>query len=535
MPTYYIDKNRGLDGNDGLTQATAWQELTKIDDGTAAPGDAFLLADDSEWFYAPTTRVIPTNGAWTGTRANPVTIGKFSPGSQSIGRKPRIRWYLTIPSGSWTYSAPNNCWQYTSPVTINNLCVVRIGGTWLANRIDGTGLPMASVAGRYHNSGTTFSMWAPSGTNPTDYYGGEILLSPGGGFFTISTNRGWVTIQDLEFEDTCAGVQAFSGDLNSVGVVMQRCTGRRTSALFYATGNATQNLAYIARNNDFQDWGATCLSNFCSAGQFINEVEISYNKIYEGMNNYSQGGIYIQPNCVTPGRVFRNYARDVKYGTLGKTSDGSAIYTETLANNIDVYENFVENSHMAFQDNSGATTRWRRNVVLNCKTAIKVSDQFGLNTMNHTFENNTCVVGANVPAAFGGGDDAVGVKIFAEAGTTILSATARDNCIINQGATFAQAISAPTIAPNAFDYSNNGVVGYTDVARRQYTGIVQTSTGSINAASLAALGAAPDGRPSSAASPLRNGGTDRGQWRDIDGVQGRRVIGAYAAAAIRDR
>ncbi len=517
MATYYVDKNRGSDSNDGLSPATAWQNLTKIDDGSAGPGDAYLLADDSEWFYGPATRIIPVSGQWTGTRANPVTIGKYSPSSQSIGAKPKIQWYVKILAGDWTYDAPNNCWQYTSPLLISNLCLLRLANSWLANRTDG-GLPLASVAGRYHNAGTTLYLWAPADTNPTDYYG-DVLFSPGGnGFFTISTNRGWVTIQDLEFINSSGAIYGFSGSSASVGLLAQRITARQSSYVIAAGTDVTQNLAFFVRDCDFYDWGSCCIAGFTPSGNAINEVEISKNRIYEGMNNYSQGGIYIQFNCVSPGRVFGNYAEKVKYGTLGKEADGAAIYTEVRSNNIDIYNNVVRDTHMPFQDNSGGITRWHNNYAINCHTAIKVSDQSLVGGMNFTYENNTTVVGANVPAAFGGGDSGRGVRIYAEAGQTIVNATVRNNTIINVGATFPAAIlTATLVIPATRDYSYNGIFGYTNVAKREYGVTIDPSANSINAALISELGVDYKGMPL-ANSQLIGAGFHTTYKRDHNGV-----------------
>jgi len=470
MTTRYIDWNRGNDSNDGSSPTLAWKNLTKIDDAAAAAGDQFLLADDSIWEYDLSSRVVPPT-TWAGTKTNPVVIGKYSVNGSNT-QKPTIKWNRKLLTTDWTYSAPNNAWVYTAPGNVGGLCLVRLNKTWVASRTD-DGVPLASVHGRYHNSGTSFYLYAPSTVDPTTYYG-EVLLSTEQGFFSISTDRKWVTIQDIHFVETSAGISAYSGSATTTGLVVQRVSGDICSQLIRGFNESGQLELYIT-NCTISNFGACAISVGSNTVPYKN-CYIEDNKIHNGMYCYSQGAIYITGYNV---HVRDNQLSDVYYGTLDKTTDGAAIYTETGSTNVLVYRNTVTNCHLAFQDNSGRKTTWFSNVVLNCKSIMRVSDQNSNNAMEHTFNNNTCISGANLQAASGAGVVEDGWRCYKPTGT-ITSITVKNNILIKKGSSSTKAgILTPEVSPSTSDYTYNCVVNFSNIAQREFTPFtVETSTNS---------------------------------------------------------
>lgn len=71
---YYISSSLGNDSNDGLTPATAWKSLSKINSVTFATSDGvYLLAGDT----FNNSGSFEFNIGWSGTASNPVVIGAY--------------------------------------------------------------------------------------------------------------------------------------------------------------------------------------------------------------------------------------------------------------------------------------------------------------------------------------------------------------------------------------------------------------------------------------------------------------------------
>jgi len=69
--TYYVDSIGGNDINDGLSELTPWQSLTKLNEGAYQPGDEILLKSGSVWngqYLAP---------SGSGTSGWPIVIDKY--------------------------------------------------------------------------------------------------------------------------------------------------------------------------------------------------------------------------------------------------------------------------------------------------------------------------------------------------------------------------------------------------------------------------------------------------------------------------
>lgn len=474
MTTYYVDNNRGNDSNDGLSPATAWKELTKLAAQAAAPGDQFLLANDSHWTYDIATRVVfPVT--WTGTESNPVVVDQYIADSTKT-TKPTITWSRELQEADWTYDAPNNAWVYTAPFNVGNYCMVRLGNTWNASRIDGTQLPLASIDGRYSNSTTSFYLYAPSTTNPTKYYGKVVLGLSDTSFFTLSAGRGFGVIRNLHFINCGTMCFLYNNTTTANGLIVENCSAHTVSHVFYSVAeNAAANITFIVRNNTITNWGSVAIHPFNTSSNRHKRVEIYGNKIHDGMHNYSQGALYIQSNCTVAGLVYSNVLSNARFGTKNKEADGCAIYCETSSSNMRVFQNIVYDCHVALQDNSGRTNYWYSNLVYDCKTALKISDENANNSMNCSVYNNTFIVGKDIPAAFGGGDTGQGIRVFMETSGTLPSLYINNNVIVNKGSEFVAAIRTANENPVAFSYDNNLVYNYTNIARREYLGSNDTA------------------------------------------------------------
>lgn len=478
MTIYYIDNLRGNNSNNGTSIATAWKDLTQITTVSASPGDQFLLANDSVWEYDIDTRiVIPVT--WTGTETNPVIIDKYLANSDTK-LLPTIIWGRTLLSSDWTYNGTNNAWEYTAPFSVGNYCMVRLNNTWNASRVDGTQLPLASINGRYSNNSTSFYLYAPASIDPTKYYGSVRLGLSDTAFFTVSTGRGFVTFKNLKFTNSGTGILCYNNTTTANGVVIDGCVADTVSHVFYSVAeNAAANLSFTVKNCVITNWGSVAIQSYNSSSNKHKKVHIYNNYIHDGMNNYSQGALYLQCSCTQPGLIYNNVISKVKFGTLGKESDGCAIYCETSSNNVRVFQNIVYDCHIALQDNSGRTNYWYSNIVYDCQTAMKISDQNVNNLMNCSVYNNTFIVGKQIPAEYGTGDTGQGIRVFMETSGTLPSIYINNNIIVNTGDTFIAAIRTANENPVAYSYDNNLCYNYTNVARREYLGTNDTANNSV--------------------------------------------------------
>jgi|SRR3989339_923268 len=109
--TYYVS-NTGLDTNNGISESTPWQTISKVNATTFSPGDSILFKR-GDTFYGSITV------SQSGTAGNPITFSSYGSGSQPI-----ITGFTDVTE--WT-NLGNNIWESTSPVsTLSTLNMVTI-------------------------------------------------------------------------------------------------------------------------------------------------------------------------------------------------------------------------------------------------------------------------------------------------------------------------------------------------------------------------------------------------------------------------
>ena len=100
MRTYYADARDGNDAADGLTPATAWRSLDKVNAAPLRPGDRVLFRRGGIW----RGQLVPHSG----TADRPVTYGAFGEGA-----KPALLGSVAANSPSDWMSAGGNVWVTT--------------------------------------------------------------------------------------------------------------------------------------------------------------------------------------------------------------------------------------------------------------------------------------------------------------------------------------------------------------------------------------------------------------------------------------
>jgi hypothetical protein len=162
--------------------------------------------------------------------------------------------------------------------------------------------------------------------------------------------------------------------------------------------------------------------------------------------------------------VYGNDVSGCKWGTSGKSTDGSGIYLETGAGGVKVFNNVIHDSYCGIQDNSGRVNYVYGNLVYNVRLGIRVSDQSNNNAGHLHLYNNTFIVGdiKQTPTEFGGtqGQEYPGVWMFDP--NTTLDLTARNNIFANVGGQLGRATFgvADNHASSALTLANNWTFGF---------------------------------------------------------------------------
>lgn len=189
--TYYI-KTGGSDAADGLTDATAWGTITKVNTtwaaGTFAPGDSILFNKGNS-FYGTITITE------SGTAGSPIYIGSYGTGADPI-----ITGFQTL--SSWT-DAGGSIYYATLSSADDTTTMVTVDGVHTA-------------MGRYPDSGTNLTFESHSTTvsitdtgigDATDWAGADIVI-----------NKNWWILERARIKDHTGDVftyQVYSGSSTS--------------------------------------------------------------------------------------------------------------------------------------------------------------------------------------------------------------------------------------------------------------------------------------------------------------------------------
>src|SRR5262249_266938 len=117
--TYYVDATSGNDTNDGLSQATAWKTVAKVNGSTFNPGDSILFKRGGIWNES----LVPPS---SGSSGNPITFDAYG-----TGEAPTLTGYVPLPASAWTNDS-TNVWK--TSITSSSFNYVLFG--WVGS--DGT-------------------------------------------------------------------------------------------------------------------------------------------------------------------------------------------------------------------------------------------------------------------------------------------------------------------------------------------------------------------------------------------------------------
>jgi hypothetical protein len=182
--TYYVDATNGSDNGDGLSAATAWKTIAKVNGSSLLPGDAVLFKRGETWRES---LVVPSSG----TAGNPIRFDAFGQGPA-----PTITGYLDLPASAWSVDA-GNVWKAT--LTSSSMNFVLLGTIWGTKQTSKANV----VSDRdWYFAGNTLYVFATS--NPAAYYGSvAVMLLPGSQLLYIN-GKSYIDVQHfrLSYFDT---------------------------------------------------------------------------------------------------------------------------------------------------------------------------------------------------------------------------------------------------------------------------------------------------------------------------------------------
>jgi hypothetical protein len=161
--TFYVDAAVGVDTNDGLSTATAWKTVAKVNGSTFAAGDQILFKRGGVWNES---LVPPSSGA----SGNPIVFDAYG-----TGEAPTLTGYVGLPSASWTLDS-GNIWKTSiTSSSFNYVLFGCIGSDGTVGSIWGTKFTSGKSAlvapYQFYFSSNVLYVYSPAATNPATYYG----------------------------------------------------------------------------------------------------------------------------------------------------------------------------------------------------------------------------------------------------------------------------------------------------------------------------------------------------------------------------
>ncbi len=187
--TFYVD-TAGNDTNDGLSPATAWKTVAKVNGSTFAAGDQILFKRGGVWNES---LVPPSSGA----SGNPIVFDAYG-----TGEAPTLTGYVGLPSASWTFDS-GNIWKTSITSSSFNYVLFgyigsdgTVGSVWGTKFTSGKSALVAPY--QFYFSSNVLYVYSPAATNPAIYYGSMAAMLMTNGQIVYINGKSWLTIQHFK-------------------------------------------------------------------------------------------------------------------------------------------------------------------------------------------------------------------------------------------------------------------------------------------------------------------------------------------------
>ncbi|MBN1354441.1 MAG: right-handed parallel beta-helix repeat-containing protein, partial [Candidatus Omnitrophica bacterium] len=453
--TYYVDATLGSDDNDGLSEGTAWQSLSKLNQFTFSPGDTICFKAGESWNNE--NGLLDTlNITYSGTEDNPITFTRYGE-----GENPQFYGLRTI-SGGWTYMG-NNVWKQegvsqTERVLLGDIETTKAGGTG----------SMDEDHRWYYNSSES-ALYVYATENPDLQYGSVQTMDPPVLIYLNGASN--IQIENIDFAG--AGKAAIKMENGGSNITIKDCNFTWTGYYgIWVRGKDAHYTNITIEGNFFDtnynpvgwdpddDMGPEDLINF---GSNVSDSYIGFNTFY----NAGHAGVYLNgrvldadasglQNNIIEFNIFDNQTNPYSraFCINGTMTDGTKASGNIVRNNyitganirsqLGGDSNYVYNN-LFFETVNTDHTEWRSQALL--------LGTVGPST-NNTIYNNTFI---------SSDDGAIRLEGYGVTGNVIY-----DNTFIQGGGYDQQILFREQVNPddnmvlnNYFDTSDSAVVFYT--------------------------------------------------------------------------
>lgn len=198
---YYVDATNGQDINNGISQATAWQTIAKVNASRFIPGDQILFKRGEVWRE---TLIVASSG----TAGSPITFGAYGSGGKpkilgSVAKNSTSDWESEIVGGQ------ANTWRTASTADIGHIYA---DGSVLG--VKKSTKAECTSQGNFFWDSSNKELYIYSTSNPATYYNGSIELAKnwGGGLVYVS-DKDFVVIEDFDIRHSGShGIQTNNSD-----------------------------------------------------------------------------------------------------------------------------------------------------------------------------------------------------------------------------------------------------------------------------------------------------------------------------------
>lgn len=272
--TSYVDATSGRDTNTGLSEATAWKTIAKVNASRFNPGDQILFKRGEIWRGQ---LIVPSSGS----NGNPIAFGAYGDGI-----KPKILGSVNLGSTeSWSLYS-ENIWKSSiaSVTDIGNLIFNNEAsvGVKKSAKVDCT------TQGDFFWDSSGNYLYLYSTSNPAAYYSAieaarniDVIYMEG---------KGYVTIQDLDIRYSAVNginLSGWSAVNENNNIIIQRnsisyCGGYKSGGVrcgngIQVFGFATNIIARYNRVDNIYDQGLDI--EIWTAGHRVSNVSFYYNVV----------------------------------------------------------------------------------------------------------------------------------------------------------------------------------------------------------------------------------------------------------------
>lgn len=469
MPDYYVDFNRGLDANTGLSVGQAWKNLSKVSAlsaGGLPAGSSILLASDSVWELRETlsaNQFMTWANFVNGTAASPITITGYG----GYSGKPKISYKMLPQAGWWTWDASVSAWYLSMAWAIwgSGAIGAKIGSTHVVNVGDGwrkTGtanvintsvgvngvnadtlrfaipfITSGSLSVRFYLAGAGIN----STTDPTTAHGlGNVVIFVAGAIHAQGFKH--TVFDGIEFDGGGLYCSLTAGTKDFPGTIVRNCVMADGGGFVWANGLAgsASEIGWDIRDNTISN--AACTAIRLGGGPHTGYAR--NNRFSRGNLSDSSGGfIYMQSHRSTGGyaafEVSDNYAEYAVNGVGERSFDGCCYYSDAEDDGTKFLRNVAAHSFKAYQCNSGKEVLFASNIAYDCVKFGTFTDADLFGATNYRLVNNLWI-SASSPTAYPSGSSegaanfgANCVFSFGSSGAAVTGVLLANNLMIARG------------------------------------------------------------------------------------------------------